>query len=99
MSALSSNTAPPSGVPGKKLFRKKLKVFNGQQHVMYATTNSYNYTSSVTCMLKSLNWHTVEYRRDNSSFNVLLQNSKCFSTCRPSSLDFNKEPKLLDSPL
>ena len=38
MSALSSNTAPPSGVPGKKLFRKKLKVFNGQQHVMYATT-------------------------------------------------------------
>ena len=53
MSALSSNTAAPSGVPGKKLFRKKLKVFNGQQHV--------------TCMLKSLNWHTLEYRRNNSS--------------------------------
>ena len=40
MSALSSNTAPPSGVLGKKLFRKKLKVFNGQQHVMYATTTT-----------------------------------------------------------
>ena len=40
MSALSSNTAPPSGVPGKKLFRKKLKVFNGQQHVMFATTTT-----------------------------------------------------------
>ena len=40
MSALSSNTAPPSGVPGKKLFCKKLKVFNGQQHVMYATTTT-----------------------------------------------------------
>ena len=40
MSALSSNTAPPSGVPGKKLYRKKLKVFNGQQHVMYATTTT-----------------------------------------------------------
>ena len=40
MSALSSNTVPPSGVPGKKLFRKKLKVFNGQQHVMYAATTT-----------------------------------------------------------
>ena len=40
MSALSSNTVPPSGVPGKKIFRKKLKVFNGQQHVMYATTTT-----------------------------------------------------------
>ena len=40
MSALSSNTVPPSGVLGKKLFRKKLKVFNGQQHVMYATTTT-----------------------------------------------------------
>ena len=29
--------------------------------------NNYNYTSSVTCMLKSLNWHTLEYRRNNSS--------------------------------
>ena len=40
MSALSSNTVPPSGVPGKKLFRQKLKVSNGQQHVMYATTTT-----------------------------------------------------------
>ena len=40
MSALSSNTVPPSAVPGKNLFRKKLKVFNGQQHVMYATTTT-----------------------------------------------------------
>ena len=37
MSALSSNTVP---IPGKKHFHKKLKVFNGQQHVMYATTTT-----------------------------------------------------------
>ena len=30
-SALSSNTVPPSGIPGKKHFHKKLKVFNGQR--------------------------------------------------------------------
>ena len=29
--------------------------------------NNYSYTSSVTCMLKSLNWHTLEYRRNKSS--------------------------------
>ena len=29
--------------------------------------NNYHYTSSVTSMLKSLNWHTLEYRRNNSS--------------------------------
>ena len=40
MSALSSNTVRPSGIPGKKHFHKKLKVFNGQQHVMYATTTT-----------------------------------------------------------
>ena len=30
----------PSGIPGKKHFHTKLKVFNGQQHVMYATTTT-----------------------------------------------------------
>ena len=29
--------------------------------------NNFNYTSGVTCMLKSLNWHTLEYRRNNYS--------------------------------
>ena len=28
--------------------------------------NNYNYTSSVTSMLKALNWHTLEYRRNHS---------------------------------
>ena len=37
MSALSSNNVPPSGIADNKHFHKKLKVFNGQQHVMYAT--------------------------------------------------------------
>ena len=60
MAALSSNTVSPSGIPGKKLLRKKLKVFNGQ-------CNNYIYTCSVTCILKSLNWHTLEYRRNHSS--------------------------------
>ena len=40
--------------------------------------NNYNY--SVTPMLKSLNWLTLEYRRDHSSIMYFLQNSKCFST-------------------
>ena len=42
--------------------------------------NNYNYTSSVTSMLKALNWHTLEYRRNHSSLMYFLQNSKCFST-------------------
>ena len=29
--------------------------------------NNYNYTNSVTSMLKSLNWHTLDYRRNQSS--------------------------------
>ena len=63
MSAISSNTVPPSGIPGKKLFRKKCVH---RSAAGYACNNN-NYTSSVTCMLKSLNWHTLEYRRNNSS--------------------------------
>ena len=63
MSAISSNTVPPSGIPGKKLFRKKSVH---RSAAGYACNNN-NYTSSVTCMLKSLNWHTLEYRRNNSS--------------------------------
>ena len=75
------------------------KIESVQRSAACYVCNNYNYTSSVTCMLKSLNWHTLEYRRNSSSLMYFLQNSKCFSTRRPSSLDFNKEPKLLDSPL
>ena len=67
MSALSSNTVRPSGIPGKKHFHKKLKVFNGQQHVMYATTTTIQAVWPHTSMLKALNWHTLEYRRNHSS--------------------------------
>ena len=52
--------------PWQKTLSQKLKVFNGQQHVMCATTRPYNYTSSVTSMLKSLNWHALEYRPNHS---------------------------------
>ena len=70
MSALSSNTVPPSGVPGKKLFRKKIESV--QRSAARYVCNKYNYTSSVTYMLKSLNWHTLEYRRNNSKIRNAL---------------------------
>ena len=62
---LSSNTVPPSGVPGKKTLSQKIESV--QRSAARYVCNNYNYTSSVTCMLKSLNWHTLEYRRNNSS--------------------------------
>ena len=65
MSALSSNTVPPSGIPGKKTLSQNIESV--QRSAARYVCNNYNYTSSVTCMLKSLNWHTLEYRRNNSS--------------------------------
>ena len=50
-----------------------------QQSAARYVCNNYNYTSCVTSMLKSLNWHTLECRRNHSSLmyfykirNVLL---------------------------
>ena len=65
MSAFSSNTVPPSGVPGKKTLSQKSESV--QRSAARYVCNNYNYTSSVTFILKSLNWHTLEYRRNNSS--------------------------------
>ena len=43
------------------------KIESVQRSAARYVCNNYNYTSSVTCMLRSLNWHTLEYRRTNSS--------------------------------
>ena len=43
------------------------KIESVQRSAARYVCNNYNYTSSVTSMLKSLNWHTLEYRRNHSS--------------------------------
>ena len=65
MYALSLNTVPPSGIPGKKTLSEKIESI--QRSAARYVCNNYKYTSSVTCLSKSLNWHTLEYRRNNSS--------------------------------
>ena len=35
------------------------KIESVQRSAARYVCNNYNYTSSVTCMLKSLNWHTL----------------------------------------
>ena len=60
-----SNSLPGTVRPWQKTFSQKIE--NVQRSAARYVCNNYNYTSSVTCMLKSLNWHTLEYRRNNSS--------------------------------
>ena len=48
MSALSSNTAPPSGVPGKKTLSQKNESV--QRSAARYVCNNYNYTSSVSML-------------------------------------------------
>ena len=67
MAALSSNTVPPSGVPGKKTLSHKIESVQRSAARYVCNNYNYNYTSIVTCMLKSLNRHTLEYRRNHSS--------------------------------
>ena len=43
------------------------KIESVQRSAARYVCNNYNYTSSVTSMLKALNWHTLEYRRNHSS--------------------------------
>ena len=43
------------------------KIESVQRSAARYVCNNYNYTSSVTSMLKALNWHTLEYRRNQSS--------------------------------
>ena len=48
----------------KTLSHKNERV---QQSAARYVCNNYNYTSSLTSMLKALNWFTLDYRRNHSS--------------------------------
>ena len=51
--------------PWQKTLSQKIESVQGS--AARYVCNNYNYTNSVTPMLKSLIWHTLEYRRNQSS--------------------------------
>ena len=53
--------------PWQKTLSQKIESVQRSAARYVGLCNNYNYTSSVTCMLKSLNWHTLEYRLKISS--------------------------------
>ena len=73
MFALSSNTAPLYGTHGRINLAIR-RESRGQQLGIYVL-NDYNFTSSVTDMLKILNWQTLENRRIQNSL-ILLYKTK-----------------------
>ena len=52
--------------PWQKTLSQKMESV--QRSAARYVCNNYNYTSSVTSMLKSLNWNTLEYRRNHCTF-------------------------------
>ena len=63
------NTAPLFGTLGKRRKHIKQKEFRGQQ----LDINNYDFTSSVTEMLQSLNWQTLHQRKINTSLILLYK--------------------------
>ena len=57
--------------PWQKTLSQKIESVQRSAARYVGLCNNYNYTSSVTSMLKPLNWHTLEYRRNHSSLKLM----------------------------
>ncbi|KAH3826696.1 hypothetical protein DPMN_128606 [Dreissena polymorpha] len=64
-SALTLSTALVSGIHGRKPLPTKIEGF--KRSAARYVLNDYSYTSSVTLMLQSQEWKTLQYRRSYNS--------------------------------
>ena len=73
MFVFSLSTALQSGIHGKIPLVIRLKVSRGRQLDTLYVLNDYSTSNSVSEMLKSLNWQTLEHRRIRNSLIMLLK--------------------------